>query len=148
MYNNGIIRVNFLLFCAAFICAVVFSSCSSNSENQNEETGKYAYVMLAKEKYSGDINYLSNKERTFVICVKRNKTNSVTPHSTINFFVYDIRSGNIIYEEERISAEVGWKDNTGVQVSIIPEIINEDDPPNKNDFIFDVKLKKKIFFNK
>ena len=143
-----------LLFCFLIL---VFSACSSGpktppstSQALPTETPKDSTEMmpaesfknLATQKYGQNVKYIYNESKTCVMCLQM--TNNSDPNRSY-FFLYDIKSSQIILEEQLENANARWIDNDQLKVSITPGIVKgkEGEENSELGYIFNIKSKKR-----
>jgi hypothetical protein len=100
------------------------------------------YEMIAKEKFSGDLLYIPNSNNTYMLCISHNKPTNENPFPSFSFFIYDLKTEEIIYEDSHENGNVNWKNNEQIMIHTFPgQIRNENDQPIV--YIYDIKKKKK-----
>ena len=82
--------------------------------------------ILAKQKFGNAYFLVENESKTFVLCYKMDEK-KIQPHSSIHYFVYDLNTNQIVFEENLIDIEIKWFDDKNIEIRIIPEIISDDE---------------------
>jgi len=100
--------------------------------------------ILSKEKLGNGYLLVENDSKTFMLCYKiEEKKNQ--PHSSLSYFVYDMKSQRIVLEENLFDAEIKWLNDHNIEIRINPEIISADDDVTV--FILNVLTKEKQKLN-
>jgi hypothetical protein len=120
------------------------TACNSANTDIQKSGDPKNYETIAAEKYGDNIEYIFNSPKTHVICLKRNKPSPQIPQNQISFFIYDLKNGEIIFEESSIDAEVRWKSEDQVEVRITPGIVSGEETAEDFIYVYDVISRKKI----
>lgn len=121
----------------------VFISCSSN-EVRRLDSAAERYKILSTQKYGEAAEWIPNAAHTAVLCVKRSKATAQHPQHQVSYFIFDVASGRIVFEDDIPDGSVGWKDDQSVIVETVPGIekIDEASPPPRRGYIIDVRTGK------
>lgn len=123
-----------------YICLNLFFAGCSHTEQSASLIGR-EYEKLAKTKYDGTIEYTASPDKQFVLVVNKEKENSA---GLINFFIYDLKQSLIVFEDKISFANVFWKNNSRLEVTIFPEMISTSQNKKGHGYYFDTELMKKI----
>jgi hypothetical protein len=80
---------------------------------------------LATEKFGSGHKLIKNKSESFILCLKSEEKQN-QPHTSVEYFVYDLDKEEIIFSETLLDAEVGWFDDHNLEIKINPETISDD----------------------
>ena len=95
---------------------------------------------LAKEKFGENFIVEKNNTGSFFLCYKNREAKNQL-HTLLHYFIYEVKSQKIIYEEKINNAAVKWFDEHHVEILVNPEIISGDD--DETTFILNVITKEK-----
>ena len=95
---------------------------------------------LAKEKYGTGFEIVKNEQGTLILCYKIDKKKR-QPHTSVEYFVYDMNTKEIVFEEKLYDADIKWLDAHNIEIRITPEVISSDDDVTV--FILNVLTKEK-----
>ena len=132
-FSTNMIKIPYILP-AVFLLLSCSLFCNKTNENSIEE--------VAIKKYKDNIHYLSNKNKTFTICYRKEAETALKPYPPLKFFVFDETKKEIIFEDNLANGSIEWISMYQFQVKIIPGIVSieSDKMPG---YVFDVKEKKK-----
>jgi hypothetical protein len=119
---------------------------SSQSSQPSPET---SYEAAARSKYGGRVKFVFNNSRSYVLCVAgKHQFRRLFPSSSprLRFFVYDLASEEIIFEESVENASVSWEDDTLVKVTVTPGIVRVEGP-REYGYLYDVVARQKLPLN-
>ena len=80
---------------------------------------------IATEKFGSGFRMIQNKSETFILCLKSEEKKN-HPHTSVEYFVYDVDKEEISFSEKLLDAEIGWFDDHNLEIRIKPEIITGD----------------------
>lgn len=104
------------------VCLILISGCCAASK----EIAKDKNVQkLAAEKFDSGYKLIKNNSSSFILCLK-SKEKQNQPHTSVEYFVYDLDKEEIIFSETLLDAEVGWFDDHNLEIKINPETISDD----------------------
>ena len=119
------------------VCLIMIFGCYTASS----ELSKYEDAdILAKKKFGNDYEIDKNKSGTLILCYKEDKKKN-QPHTSVEYFVYNMSTKEIIFEEKLNDADIKWLDDYNIEIRITPEVISGDDDITV--FIFNVLTKEK-----
>ena len=121
---------------------LIVYSCVSSEDKSTE--GERMYEKSAIEKYGDNIKYLFNAAHTYVLCIKQAQAGTEQPFPPLKFFVYDLDSEKIVYEESLANGSVKWRNDYQLEITIIPGIIKGNEE-GVNYFIYDLNEGKRIY---
>lgn len=137
MIHRNILAQLFLLF--------LLSGCvSTNKLNQQESFLKSTYQQIALEKFVEKAEFKLNSNMSYTLCTKMITAPVLNPNQLIEFFVYDIQQGEIIYEDKIANAKISWHTNTQLMISRQKGYIVNPADTGKASYIFDLQSKKKV----
>jgi len=143
MFSIQHLKKTYFYFGITVFSAFLLISCCTQVKLTGKVHDNKIYEKIALKKYKGEIDYLYNESHDHVICLNKNKTTQYAPHPSVDFFIFDIAADSIVFEQNSVNAEIKWINNTAAEVTITPEIINEDETGDKNSYVFDIIKKKK-----
>ncbi|MBL7995664.1 hypothetical protein JNM05_09860 [bacterium] len=121
------------------ITSFLVFSCASSKEAQEK------YKSLAIEKYKGNVDYVYNESKSFVLCINAPKPTALKPLHTVRFFVYDTKNETMVTEETVPDGSVQWINDHAIKVSYSLGVDSKDPAvPHSGSYIFDVMTKEKI----
>ena len=135
--------ISYVIIKIGAVCLIMIYGCCTPSL----ELSDYKQAeSLAKEKYGTDFAIVKNELGTLILCYKEDKKKS-QPHTSVEYFVYDLNKKEIIFEEKLNDADIKWLDDHSIEIRITPEVISGDDDITV--FILNVltKEKQKLNFN-
>ena len=130
--------------CLAAIFSLAFLiSCSTGDVTKTESRGE-EYKSLAVQKYGQGVEFIQNASGTALLCVKRSKPTQLNPQQQIEFFVYDMKAKDVLFEDSIPNGTVGWNDEFSIVVSIVPGTVRDDDktPAPRPGYIYDLRSRK------
>ncbi|HNP18334.1 MAG TPA: hypothetical protein PKL31_07875 [Fulvivirga sp.] len=104
---------NLLLIYMVTIALSCSTSKKANTEGQDKSMD---YKELAQKKLGEKVSYLANTDSTFMLCVTNKSDDGV---KYIQFFVFDLRSNEIIYEPKRRMRKVAWVSSNEIRADIL-----------------------------
>ena len=124
-------------------------SCKSvetdKKENQLEALNTEKLTLIATEKYEKNFTLEYNSNKDFALCIHKNKSNIPGPES-INFFVYDLISNKITYENNISKGSVSWQSEYEIKLEEIPGTIQKN-MTSTNVYILNIKTNSKTKLN-
>ena len=129
---------------AMFVILLISSFACSNRDVVRSELSKPQYETLALEKYGSGFESAFNSSRTAVLCFRRSKPTLLYPQQQVSFFVYDVKAGSVVFEDDIPNGSVGWNDESSVLVTVVPGTVKAEDQPSqpRPGYIYDLLLKK------
>lgn len=119
----------------AMVVSVVLFSCGSSNHSGGN------LVQMAEKRYGGSVEYLSNSNGTFVVCLSKQKLSPGNPNQPVRFMVFDVERGKSVFEDSLDNAEIRWLDDHQLEVDLIPEVA--DDGSRGTIYVFDVRTGKR-----
>ncbi|WP_282125322.1 hypothetical protein [Marinifilum flexuosum] len=128
------------------ILAMLFFGCATKNKSMVKPTKNQqaAYLQLAKEKFGEEVEFKFNSDKNYVICEKVNSKLQPNPNQLKEFFVYDIISGTIIYEDKIANAKIEWHNEKQLLITKQRGYITNPEDTGKWAYVFDLITKKKI----
>ncbi len=119
-------------------------SCTSHRDVRQQQSSIARYQSLAQEKYGDGVEFVHNSTKTAVLCLKKSKPTLQVPQQQVAFFVFDLASDTVIFEDSIPNGSVQWKDDFSIVVNITPGIEKGEDvsPPARHGYIFDIRIRK------
>ncbi len=131
-----------------FIMCLLFGCVQTNKLRQQETFySTKTYQQIAQQKFGEHIEYKLNSDKSYALCQKVIPESALKPNQLIEFFVYDIQKGEIIYENKIARAKISWYNNTQLLVVEQKGYITDPSDTGKLSYIFDLQSKKKITSN-
>jgi len=99
-----------------FLIASLLISCTSN-KNVVTEQSENVQIDLIKETIENNFNnsdslyVIPNDKETLVLYLSEKMKTSVNPVNSINFFVFDKSTNEIIYQNKFSNSEISWYNN-------------------------------------
>ena len=125
------------------ILFIITNACASAPKNVQEKTNAEKYQTIAESKYQTGIEYLFNETRTHVLCRHAEKPTTMKPQHRVSFFIFDVKSDSLSFEESLPDGMVAWKNARQVEVTAYPGMVKKDDSPLPG-YVYDVVTGKKI----
>ncbi len=128
---------------AWLLMAVLLSGCGGKESIRTEQRRQNVET-LAAAKFGRGAEILPNSTGTAMLCLKRSKPTQLNPQQQVSFFVYDVASGSILFEDEIPNGSVGWGDDVSVVVTVVPGIVKSDEntTDEHHGYIYDLRLRK------
>jgi len=103
------------------------------------------YKTLALKKYHSQVVYKLNPDKTYVLCVKKQNPKPFVPKqfTQLRFFVYDLKTNKLIFEDSLENGHVQWENSNQIKVTITPEIV-KDIEVKEYGYRYNVITRKKI----
>jgi len=134
----------------AVFCALFYSCAASPSQKPGKSSGprmpkSETYKTLAQQKLGEGTDYLFNADRSRVICLQKMKKTATRAIPALRFFVYDLKSGKIIFEDAPGNASIRWAGAGKIEVRLVPGIVrgDVDERAQMRGYIYDLDLRKK-----
>lgn len=135
--KNGLVHL--------FILYLLFGCISTNKlSNTENSSSKMTYQEIAKNKFGEYFKYKLNEDKSYALCQKVFPEPALRPNQLIEFFVYDIQKGEIIYENKIARAKISWYNNTQLLVVEQKGYVTDPSDTGKWTYVFDLRSKKKI----
>jgi hypothetical protein len=159
--------MGFLNVLRVFCLAVLVAGCTSARKEPPKATGSPAesatpdtvldapptstfvsvpsYQVVARNRYGDGVDFIFNDSRSYVICIAgRGRFKSPFPKaaSPLRFFVYDLTSDQVVFEESLDNARVSWETETLVKVSVTPGMV-QIEKPKEYGYRYDVVAREK-----
>ena len=137
--------MNTILHITVGILLLLFVACgSSRMDIKEPDSGALRYRSTAVEKYGPGAEFLFNEARTAVVCLKKLKPTLQVPQQQVAFFVFDLASNTVMFEDIILNGSVQWKDDFSILVNITPGIEKGEDisPPTRHGYIYDIRIRK------
>jgi hypothetical protein len=105
------------------VCLIMIFGCYTPSA----ELSKYEDAdILAKKIFGNGYEIDNNKSGTLILCYKVDKKKS-QPHTSVEYFVYNMNTKEIIFEEKLYDTDIKWLDDNNIEIRTTPEVISGDD---------------------
>lgn len=100
---------------------------------------------IAREKFNGKYNTINNHSGNYAIVIHKIKNPQTPVVNKQSFFIFDLISNEVIFEDEVVNSKIFWETNNIVTVSRIPGMIKKDSENKLGNkvYSFDVVSKKK-----
>jgi hypothetical protein len=143
--KSSIRTINILLSILIFLssCAGPLQTTKQPDIPIDKDNKITKYETLAHEKYSGDLLYIPNSNNTYMLCVSNNKPTNENPFPNFSYFIFDMKSEEILFEDTQENGNVNWKNNEQIMIHTFPgQMKSENDRPIV--YIYDIKKNKKF----
>ncbi|EAY28834.1 hypothetical protein [Microscilla marina] len=137
----------YLLLTLVTLFGLFFFQCKSTSANKNDDPKNATLKKLGEEKYGASAHYIPSPGKSYVLCYKKEKGNSVkSTQKTVDFFVFETQSNKTVYENNLQNGYVKWFSDYQLEMFLVPGIM----PANKSkdDFITIYNLKNNTSIKK
>ena len=114
-------------------------SCGSSKRESARLTRNEAYKVVAVRKFKAPIRYIYNDTKSHVLCFNQAKASTRNPFPSLSFFIYDLKSEKVIYEETLDNGSVLWLNENRVQITVIPGVITSAHKKEDTIYIYDLK---------
>lgn len=132
--HRKIIEYLIIKFMIIFLI-VIYGCCSTSKEISSYDIAE----TLAVKKFGSSYEIVKNESDTFILYYKNDERKN-HPHKLVEYFVYDLKRKEIIFEEKLFDADIEWIDDQNIEIRINPEVISDDEA---NVFILNVLTKQK-----
>lgn len=138
-------QIKYLIINILFVC--FFIGCIPHKElGKNAAPLKQkSYLEIAKEKYGENVESILNSDKTYVLCMIKNPESNLIPNQVVQFFVYNKKGGEIIFEDKIANARVSWYNNTQLLITIQKGYVTGPTDTGKWSYIIDIKTGNKIY---
>ncbi|MDN5199940.1 hypothetical protein QQ008_01170 [Fulvivirgaceae bacterium BMA10] len=120
----------------------LFMACTQNNVGTSQTPDNYKSI--AKSKLGDDAKFNLSPEESYVLCLKETKGSVNQPQNHIKFFVYDLNSKLVVYENAIDNATVKWHSDDQLEIYRIPGIMKEGTSADDYTKIYDVKTGKSV----
>jgi hypothetical protein len=120
------------------ISVVLLIGCAGSENTMDIKNDVLKKISL--EKYGPESQISYNSDRSYSLVVKQGKSTPKDPNPFLRFFVYGMKNGEIIFEENLPAGKVNWKNNYQIEVSLTPEVISAKENNKLYGYIYDVRL--------
>jgi len=112
------VTIPFLLFLLLLCgCTAAQNKCAPRSARLRS---------IAAEKYGAAYQTSTNSDRHFAIVRKQEKESSLNPNPALHFFVYDMKKGVVVFEDNVGAARVRWINSRQIEVAVTPGTVSRD----------------------
>ena len=144
------------MFVKTFLtCVFVLASCTSpqrggsvSSQEKNDLNYAAKYETIAIERYKERIEYIFNESKTHVLCMKTSKPTTKMPKSTVSFFVFDLNSEKIVFEDAIADGSLRWINDRQLEIVQKTGTVSKKDPDRRQGYLFDLDTGKKLELSK
>ncbi|MCU4176686.1 hypothetical protein [Carboxylicivirga sp. N1Y90] len=121
---------------------VILVSCQTVKKTTDEN--KLDEVIKAH--FNGDVTTVVNTSETFFIIKQTNKTSEELPVNALNYSIYDVQKGTIVYTERKYNASVKWYNDLYVVIESRPGVksLDEDIDNAMKHYYINVKTLEKL----
>ena len=118
-------------------------SCSAR-EVEKGEIRSVGYDSLAVQKYGRGVEFIQNSTGSAILCVKKSKPTQLYLQQQIAFFIYDVKTKSMLFEDSIANGSVGWNDDFSIVVTIVPGTVRDDNntPVPRPGYIYDLRSRK------
>lgn len=110
------------------VLLIMYGCASSKVDSGSSDAGNSEeYKSIASEKYPGEsVRYINSPEGRYVLCVNEKKATAQNPRNNVKYFVFDLKSNKVAYEENLGAGYVKWFSETQIERFRTPGIIQKD----------------------
>ncbi|MCF6366208.1 MAG: hypothetical protein L3J35_08405 [Bacteroidales bacterium] len=134
-----------LFICVSMLVGYIVSCDTSKNVVHNEvnnpvspELKKNAFL-----KFENDTIFSYSPKKSYVLCQKSIPENNMNPNILTEFFVYDLTSKKVIYEDKISSSHVSWYSDYELLIVQQKGTIVSPDDSGKISYLYNLKLLKK-----
>jgi hypothetical protein len=120
---------------------IILMACQPSGKN---EMGKVSIQSVVKEKFSGPVKFVDNKNNLYTLCYNQQPSANLNPQQPLHFLLFDNQKNEVIYEDNLPNGSVKWIGKYQIKVEVIPGIVSIEQENIAHFYIYDVQLKKKI----
>ena len=136
------------LYIFVFLTGLLYLGCSHCDVTKNEENlekQNQNVNSVARDKFNSKLKIINNQSGNFALVIDNFKDSKSPVVNKQSFFIFDLTSKEVIFEDEVVNAKVFWESDNLVTVSRIPGMIKKDSENKEGHKIysFDVLEKKK-----
>jgi hypothetical protein len=138
---------NYLFILLIIIISIACANCNSSRQETTVKKTIKSISGIALEKFGKDHKVIKNQSETYAICLHTMKKSKPPVMNNQNYFVYDFKEKEIIFEDKIVNGNVFWESDSLVTASRIPGIVKRDSEniTGHKIYSFNVFLKKKIY---
>jgi hypothetical protein len=147
------IRSKEIKYIVILIFGIIFSlSCSSSESSEIKSAGELPdssrenLYAIARSRYESNFKLIYNQYKDFIICKKFNEE-EIGKNLLLDYFLYDLNSGEVIFEDKIPNGNIYWLKQYAVRVEEIPGVMKTGVVQPIPGYTFDVKKRKKIKFS-
>lgn len=141
---NRLALMKYLLLLPSMLLFLSFNACKSSKTQAVDESPQATLQKLATEKFGTAAKIDFNKPKSYVLVTNNGKVDKNSGLSSVSFFVYEISSGTVIFEDFINQGSVKWVNTDQIQVDISAGNYREGDAKG---YLFDTKTKEKESIN-
>ncbi|MEQ9405176.1 MAG: hypothetical protein RIM99_16415 [Cyclobacteriaceae bacterium] len=124
------------------LCFFLLIQCKNSKQSAPVE-----YQKIAEQRLGSDIQYSPNKDSSMILCYKQQKDESGGGYG-VSFFVYDNKSGKVIYDEVIDRGTVSWHSEDEIALLYTPGTMRNDQSRDDFTYIYNLVSKEKILKTK
>lgn len=145
MFSNKKKSVLILTLIIIFLYDCISSESSSIDNDDKDSSNNSPEILnsIAKSKFENNYVLIYNPSKDFVICKKVNKE-EIPGYQLLNFFLFDLIKGKIIFEDRVPNGNIYWQSDHVVKIEEIPGIIQKDVSVPIPGYKYDVNKRKKL----
>ncbi len=74
------------------------------------------YKKMAIEKLGREVDFIKSPKESYVLCKNKLKDEHINPNQTQHFFVYDLKTNKIVYQDKEPNINLSWKSDTELKI--------------------------------
>lgn len=125
---------------------LVISSCSANKKTTNTNTSKQnteAYKKIATERFGNNVVFELSPNKSYMLCAKKYSDNDTNPNRLCDFFVMNLKTQKIEYEDKIHSCKISWHTDHKLKLVKHRGIAVSPMDDGKDIYIYNLKTHKK-----
>lgn len=119
------------------VCFIV--ACQPAKKNLATDQEEY-YKLQIEETLGGKPEYLPSEKGNYLLCKRVDKSNA----NQIDFLIYDLLNGEILYQKRLIAGNVEWEDSRRVKIVQTLGNRTKDYPEGFRTYYYDAREKRII----
>lgn len=127
-----------------FIILLACLSCNSSKPPVPTPTEPSKLIELAETKLGSPYNVIKNETEAYAIVSKELRSRPNQAYPTLRFFIMDLKTDEVVYENTELGGEIVWETEYIVKVTSNSGIPNPDAGNGQTTYRYHVKNKKKF----
>lgn len=132
----------FLLFSAVLFFLI---GCSASPKTFKEQ--EILLKKISLEKYGTNFDILYNSDKSYSIVIKKEKASVQHPNPLLVFFLYNLASDKIVFEDTVAGGKIAWLNREQVEVSTVPGTVSLEHANNKFGYLYNAATESKADIN-
>lgn len=132
----------------SILILLISGACKPPGNSYNKTNNPVAissdYRQLAESRLGSKVQYLFNEAHTLVLCFSNEPGNAPALTNSLRFLIIKLSDNTILYQDQIANAQVGWYNNTQLQIKTFPGTIQNKPNQQNNYYIYDLETKQKL----